>query len=103
MKLGLFNESYKDLKKDLNFRRFCQVFWPIMYPQGSDEEECYEYRYLIFEWLDRKLSQKLRQIPITNSSDADIVCFSLHDWANAMQLKQATKINLIAKKKSRKR
>jgi type VI secretion system protein ImpA len=62
----------------------CENFWEVLYPklQGDSLED----RIAPFEWINNKLSLKLKQIPITAPSRTDVAICSLVDWESACHL-----------------
>jgi type VI secretion system protein ImpA len=59
----------------------CANFWDDMYPKlaGGDLED----RIAPIEWLNQKLSLKLKYIPLTLPSEADQQSYSFADWESA--------------------
>ena len=57
----------------------CERFWDEMYP--SIEPGDLEGRFAPFDWIEQKLSLKLKQIPLTSTSEGE--SYSYVDWERA--------------------
>lgn len=59
--------------------RLCEQYWDDIHPQSTDGT--YERRANIFNWIDRKLTPILRQVPL--AFDRQGQSFILADWERA--------------------
>ncbi|MDY0963266.1 type VI secretion system protein TssA [Massilia sp. CFBP9026] len=59
--------------------RLCEQYWDDIHPQSTDGT--YERRASIFNWIDRKLTPILRQVPL--AFDRQGQSFILADWERA--------------------
>ncbi|HTG86569.1 MAG TPA: type VI secretion system protein TssA [Pyrinomonadaceae bacterium] len=59
----------------------CEQFWDDLYPiiDGNDLEG----RVAPLDWIDQKLSLKLKQIPLTLPSETSNECYAYVDWESA--------------------
>ncbi len=68
----------------------CESFWETLYPEIEGNE--LERRVAPLEWLNEKVSIKLRLIPITWPQTGDLPPYTFADWEGACQLENlATK------------
>lgn len=75
----------------------CENFWDLMYPTIEDED--LEFRLSIVDWIDEKLSVKMKLINITNPTIEDAKILSFADWEEACRLDILEKKDLQAFKK----
>jgi len=59
----------------------CEQFWDHLYPTLEDGD--LEARIALFDWIEQKLTLKLKQIPLTLPSDAVKQSYSYVDWESA--------------------
>ena len=59
----------------------CEEFWDHVYP--TVEQGDLEGRLAPFEWLEQKVSLKLKQIPLTAPDDTGDESYSFVDWESA--------------------
>ena len=59
----------------------CEQFWDHLYPTLEDGD--LEGRIALFDWIEQKLTLKLKQIPLTLPSDAVKQSYSYVDWESA--------------------
>ena len=59
----------------------CEQFWDHLYPTLEDGD--LEGRIAPFDWIEQKLTLKLKQIPLTWPSDAVSQSYSYVDWESA--------------------
>src|ERR1044072_4231142 len=57
----------------------CELFWNEMYPEIEPND--LEGRFAPFDWIEQKLSLKLKQIPLTMHSEGE--SYSYVDWERA--------------------
>jgi type VI secretion system protein ImpA len=62
----------------------CEKFWADLYPklEGDNLED----RVAPFEWINEKLTLKLKQISITQPHGIDVALYSFVDWESACHL-----------------
>lgn len=63
-------------------RRMCVAYWDGMYPALDGEMTA---RLAPVQWINEKLSRKLRLLKLTQPSVDDVASFSLADWDAAVQ------------------
>ena len=68
----------------------CENFWDHVYPSLEVDE--IEGRVAPIEWIEQKLTLKLKQLPLTLPADAPDECYSYVDWESACHFE-----NLAAK------
>ena len=68
----------------------CENFWDGVYPSLEVDE--IEGRVAPIEWVEQKLTLKLKQLPLTLPADAPDECYSYVDWESACHFE-----NLAAK------
>jgi type VI secretion system protein ImpA len=59
----------------------CEQFWDHLYPTLEDGD--LEGRIALFDWIEQKLTLKLKQIPLTLPGDAVKQSYSYVDWESA--------------------
>lgn len=59
----------------------CEQFWDHLYPTLEDGD--LEGRIALFDWIEQKLTLKLKQIPLTLPTDAVKQSYSYVDWESA--------------------
>ena len=59
----------------------CETFWDDLYPELEGDN--FEARIAPFEWINRKLAFRLKQIPITLSLEQDGRSYTYADWESA--------------------
>jgi type VI secretion system protein ImpA len=65
----------------------CKSFWPDLHPQIIDND--IEYRTNLVHWANEKLQPCIRQLPITDSRNAEPNSWA--DWETAIQIEQLPK------------
>ena len=76
----LHNDGFAGVAKGLRVvAGMCERFWDEMYP--SLEPGDLEGRFAPFDWIEQKLSLKLKQVPLTNPSEGE--SYSYVDWERA--------------------
>ena len=63
----------------------CELFWDDLHPQ-LDPDGRAEGRAAPFDWINEKLSLKLKQAPVTAPEAADADAYSYADWESACDL-----------------
>ncbi len=74
----------------LLIRALCEEFWNTMHPQMIDDD--IEFRTNPINWINEKLSLRLRLLPIT-STPLDGREFTWDDWENAQRFDQLKRQN----------
>ena len=59
----------------------CETFWGEMYPELEGDN--FEARIAPLEWINRKLSFSLKQIPLTLPTEQDGRSYNFADWESA--------------------
>lgn len=59
----------------------CEQFWDHLYPTLEDGD--LEGRIALFDWIEQKLTLKLKQIPLTLPGDGGNESYSYVDWESA--------------------
>jgi type VI secretion system protein ImpA len=59
----------------------CDMFWDHLHPSLDDGDV--EGRVAPIDWIEQKLSLKLKQIPLTLPSEMNNECYSFIDWESA--------------------
>ncbi len=72
----------------------CTGFWESLYPV-MDEDDA-SFRTAPIEWIDQKVAQKLKMLPITRPEDGEIQPFSFADWELAGHREQEGKRDTTA-------
>lgn len=67
----------------------CEGFWDTMYPELGDDN--LEYRVAPVEWVNDKLSTRLKLILITRPQAVDGVPYAWADWERAFQYEKEPK------------
>lgn len=60
----------------------CTNFWEEMYPR-SEEADLAEYRVSPIEWLNEKLPETIRLLPLTDPNSDDVKAYCWDDWESA--------------------
>jgi type VI secretion system protein ImpA len=71
--------------------RLCEHYWDTIHPQlaGADLEQ----RLSPFRWINEKLYQQLKQIPLTQPRTGDTPAYTWLDWESALYWEHAVKHN----------
>jgi len=89
--------GFAGVKEGLNVLiSLCEGFWNDLYPKI--DEGSFEFRVAPVEWMNEKLSLKLRQIPITQPQTADVPLCSYVDWESACRLEHKARRDAKAMK-----
>jgi type VI secretion system protein ImpA len=62
----------------------CESFWEDLYPRANGDD--IEYRAGPIQWMNEKLSLKLKQIPITQPQAEDGAILNWADWESSLRL-----------------
>ena len=71
-------------------------FWDEIYPVL--EEDDIEFRASPYLWINSVVSEKLKQVPITQPESDDCEPFSYHDWEKMVHLESLAKQSATARK-----
>lgn len=72
----------------------CESFWETLHPEPDGDD--LESRLSPLDWMEEKLSEKLKGIPVTWPEAQDAPVLSLLDWESARHLETLTKGNAQA-------
>ncbi len=74
----------------------CQDFWESLYPEWNADDP--DFRLAPLNWMNDKLSQKLKEIPLTHPKSSTAGNYTLIDWEAALFLEsQAQRDSSIMK------
>jgi type VI secretion system ImpA family protein len=82
--------SFQGLQEGMRIiRGLTEVFWQDLYPPLEEDDE---YRFSPLNWLNEKMPEKIRLIPLTASHDQSLENFSYGDLETANRLQDLLKM-----------
>lgn len=67
----------------------CAEFWDDLHPRADGDD--FGARVAPIDWVNEKLSLKLKQLPVTAPQSADVLAYSYADWESACDLDHISK------------